>query len=804
MNQTNNFLFKSLNNEQLQAVNHVHGPLLVVAGAGSGKTKALTHRIANLIENNSVDPYNILAVTFTNKAAKEMKARLEILLAQELAMNQFGQPWSTLSEIDQNQLRTSIHRDKLNDLWIGTFHSLFSRLLRYDIEKYNDPEGLKWSRQFSIYDETDSQTLVKEIVIQDMNLDPKRFDPKKIKRAISNAKNQCFTSNDLEEKADNQFDKTVAEAYKRYRISLSRNNALDFDDLLLLPVFLLRQNSLVRDYWHKRFHHILVDEYQDTNRTQYELIKLITAGNTEPKEFCNWEGRSIFVVGDADQSIYSFRAADFRILIGFQEDFRNSSNNDNKASLIKLENNYRSSSNILNAANSLIENNAERIDKVLRPTKDKGELLKLLSCDDEISEAEAITNKLKILNNSNKKSIWKNFAILYRTRAQSRVLEESLVRWRIPYTIFGGLRFYDRREIKDAIAYLKVLVNSSDNVSLLRIINVPRRGIGKTTIQKLNDLSNRLNMPLWEVLNDKQSLEDTVGRSSRGINKFTEIMNDLLCYLENSGPAQLLQLILEKSGYLSDLLANSSEDSEDRRNNLQELINAATQYEEETENGDVEGFLSTAALTTENDTSKDNPNSVTLMTLHNSKGLEFQNVFITGLEQGLFPSHRSIDTPSLLEEERRLCYVGITRAKERVFLSHARQRRLWGGMREVTIPSIFLAEIPEHLIDGEVPQTGGASIRRDWHLDRLTRVDRDSNNTILDKPTNAVRKMYSGPSKGKNWKVGDKLIHSKFGKGEIIHIFGNGEKISLAVKFGNKGSKILDPRLAPIRLTTSN
>ena len=804
MNQTNNFLFKSLNNEQLQAVNHVHGPLLVVAGAGSGKTKALTHRIANLIENNSVDPYNILAVTFTNKAAKEMKARLEILLAQELAMNQFGQPWSTLSEIDQNQLRTSIHRDKLNDLWIGTFHSLFSRLLRYDIEKYNDPEGLKWSRQFSIYDETDSQTLVKEIVIQDMNLDPKRFDPKKIKRAISNAKNQCFTSNDLEEKADNQFDKTVAEAYKRYRISLSRNNALDFDDLLLLPVFLLRQNSLVRDYWHKRFHHILVDEYQDTNRTQYELIKLITAGNTEPKEFCNWEGRSIFVVGDADQSIYSFRAADFRILIGFQEDFRNSSNNDNKASLIKLENNYRSSSNILNAANSLIENNAERIDKVLRPTKDKGELLKLLSCDDEISEAEAITNKLKILNNSNKKSIWKNFAILYRTRAQSRVLEESLVRWRIPYTIFGGLRFYDRREIKDAIAYLKVLVNSSDNVSLLRIINVPRRGIGKTTIQKLNDLSNRLNMPLWEVLNDKQSLEDTVGRSSRGINKFTEIMNDLLCYLENSGPAQLLQLILEKSGYLSDLLANSSEDSEDRRNNLQELINAATQYEEETENGDVEGFLSTAALTTENDTSKDNPNSVTLMTLHNSKGLEFQNVFITGLEQGLFPSHRSIDTPSLLEEERRLCYVGITRAKERVFLSHARQRRLWGGMREVTIPSIFLAEIPEHLIDGEVPQTGGASIRRDWHLDRLTRVDRDSNNTILDKPTNAVRKMYSGPSKGKNWKVGDKLIHSKFGKGEIIHIFGNGEKISLAVKFGDKGSKILDPRLAPIRLTTSN
>ncbi len=799
MTQTNNFLFKSLNNEQLQAVKHVYGPLLVVAGAGSGKTKALTHRIANLIENNSIDPHNILAVTFTNKAAKEMKARLEVLLAQELAFNQFGQPWSTLKEIEQNQLRINVNQERLQNLWIGTFHSLFSRLLRYDIEKYNDPEGLKWTRQFSIYDETDSQTLVKEIISQDMNLDPKRYDPKKIKRLISNAKNQCLTSNDLQEKADNNFDKTVAEAYKRYRISLSKNNSLDFDDLLLLPVFLLRQNDVVRDYWHKRFKHILVDEYQDTNRTQYELIKLITAGNTEPKKFFNWEDRSIFVVGDADQSIYSFRAADFRILIGFQEDFKTAFDDDSKSSLIKLEENYRSSSNILDAANSLIENNSERIEKVLRATKEKGELLKLLSCDDEISEAEAITNKIKSLNNYNQNPIWKNFAILYRTRAQSRVLEESLVRWRIPYTIFGGLRFYDRREIKDAIAYLKVLVNSSDNVSLLRIINVPRRGIGKTTIQKLNELSNRLKIPLWEVLNDRQSLEETIGRSSKGINKFTEVMNDLLCYLENSGPAQLLQLILEKSGYLSDLLASGTEESEDRRNNLQELINAATQYEEETESGDVEGFLSTAALTTDNDTKKNNPNSVTLMTLHNSKGLEFQNVFITGLEQGLFPSHRSIDTPSLLEEERRLCYVGITRAKERVFLSHARERRLWGGMREATIPSIFLSEIPEDLIDGELPQTGGASIRRDWHLDRLTRVDRNNPDEYVNKPINAVRKLYSGPSKGKSWIVGDKLIHSKFGKGEIIHIFGSGEKISLAVKFGDKGSKILDPRLAPIR-----
>ena len=797
VSETNNYLFESLNNEQYKAVSHINGPLLVVAGAGSGKTKALTHRIANLIENNGIHPYNILAVTFTNKAAKEMKERLEIILAKALCANRFGQPWSTLNPVDQNQLRANIHQDRLQDLWIGTFHSLFSRLLRFDIEKYQDPDGLKWNRRFSIYDETDSQTLVKEIVTQDMSLDPKKYDPKKIKWAISNSKNQCLNPDQVKDKAENHFDETIADVYRRYRIALSKNNSLDFDDLLLLPVFLLKQNESVRDYWHKRFRHILIDEYQDTNRTQYELIKLITTGRIDSSDFSKWDNRSIFVVGDADQSIYSFRAADFRILIGFQDDFKSQSLEGNE-SIVKLEENYRSSSNILNAANTLIENNVERIDKILRATKGDGDPIKLFSCDDEISEAEAIINKIKILNNKNSQPKWNNFAILYRTRAQSRVLEESLVRWRIPYTIFGGLRFYDRREIKDAIAYLKVLVNNADNISLLRIINVPRRGIGKTTIQKLNDISNQLNLPLWEVINDKASLIETIGRSSKGINQFTELMNELSCYLANSGPAKLLQLILEKSGYLNELIMSGTDESEDRRNNLQELVNAATQYEEETENGDAEGFLASAALTTDHESKKNLANSVTLMTLHNSKGLEFKNVFISGLEQGLFPSYRSIDSPSLLEEERRLCYVGITRAQERVFLSHARERRLWGGMREATIPSIFLSEIPQELLDGEIPQTGGAYIKRDRHLDRLTRVDRD-NSVIENKPINAVRRLYSGPSKGKFWKVGDELIHAKFGKGEIIHIFGSGEKISIAVKFGDKGSKILDPRLAPIR-----
>ena len=798
MTQANNYLFESLNKEQHIAVSHINGPLLVIAGAGSGKTKALTHRIANLIENNQINPYNILAVTFTNKAAREMRERLEIILAKELSNHRFGQPWSTLNKVDQNQLRVDIHREKLQDLWIGTFHSLFSRLLRFDIEKYKDSEGLRWNKQFSIYDETDSQTLIKEIVTQEMKLDPKKYDPKKIKRAISNAKNQCLTSKQLAEKSENYMDSVIADAYKKYKTALSKNNALDFDDLLLLPVLLLRQNEAVRNYWHNRFKHILIDEYQDTNRTQYELIKLITTGKTDSNEFSNWNDRSIFVVGDADQSIYSFRAADFRILIGFKDDFKDNLKNQTNI-IVKLEDNYRSTSNILNAANCLIENNTERIEKVLRSTKNNGELLKLISCDDEIHEAEAITSRLKVLNNLNSEPKWQNFAILYRTRAQSRVIEESLVRWRIPYTIFGGLRFYDRREIKDAIAYLRVLVNKADNVSLLRIINVPRRGIGKTSIQKLSTISNQLNIPLWEVINDKESLNSTIGRTSKGIDQFTKLMNELSCYLANSGPAQILQLILEKSGYLNDLIISGSDESEERRNNLQELINAATQYEEENEDGNTEGFLANAALTTDNDTKNNMPNSVTLMTLHNSKGLEFQNVFITGLEQGLFPSYRSVDNPSLLEEERRLFYVGLTRAKERVFLSHARERRLWGGMREPTVPSIFLSEIPEELIDGELPQNSGAYIRRDLHLGRLTRVDRNESFKI-NNPTNAVRRLYSGPSKGAKWSIGDKLIHATFGKGEIIHIFGSGEKISIAVKFGEKGSKILDPRLAPIRL----
>ncbi len=793
-----------LNEAQKRAVNHHKGPLLVVAGAGSGKTRALTHRIAHLIIEHKVDASEILAVTFTNKAAREMKERLELLLAKSLANIQYGQPFSTLASGDQRQIRLRIYQEITKELWIGTFHALFARFLRFDIEKFKDPEGLQWTRQFSIYDEADAQSLIKEIITQEMQIDPKRFEPKKVRWAISNAKNQGWLPNEVEQQAEGQRGKLTAQAYKRYRKALAANNALDFDDLLLLPVQLLQQSQEVRNYWHKRFKHVLIDEYQDTNRTQYELIKLLVANGEEPSDFEDWTNRSVFVVGDADQSIYSFRAADFRILMGFQDDFGDKVPSNKSSTMVKLEDNYRSTSTILEAANSLIANNTERIDKVLRATRGAGELIKLTRCDDEIAEAEAVVHRLRILEASNPELGWRDMAVLYRTNAQSRAIEESLVRWGIPYVVVGGLRFYDRREIKDILAYLRLLVNPSDSVSLLRVLNVPKRGIGKTTIQRLTDAANQLTIPLWEVVSDAEAVRSLGGRSAKGLLQFCELINILHNQMEQSSPAELIQLVLEKSGYLNELIVSGTDEAEERRRNLQELINAALQHQEENETADIEGFLATAALASDADNKDTEANRITLMTLHSSKGLEFPVIYLVGMEQGLFPSYRSLNDPSSLEEERRLCYVGLTRAKERLFISHASERRLWGGMREPAIPSQFLSEIPKELLEGDIAMTGGTALRRDKNIDRLTRVDRIENVPLhqmrsRDRPHNAVRKTHSGPSPGKNWSVGDRVMHANFGEGKITHIFGTDEKISIAVKFTGMGPKILDPRLAPIK-----
>ena len=792
-----------LNDAQKRAVDHHEGPLLVVAGAGSGKTRALTHRIAHLIGEHGADPAQILAVTFTNKAAREMKERLELLLAQRLAQSQFGQPWSTLPPVEQRQLRTRIYREITKELWIGTFHALFARMLRFDIDKFKDPEGLTWTKQFSIYDEADAQSLVKEIVTQELQLDPKRFEPKKARWAISNAKNQGWSPDDLEANSEGQRGKLVADVYRRYRKALAANNALDFDDLLLLPVQLLQQNEQVRGYWYRRFRHVLVDEYQDTNRTQYELIKLLVTDGKEPQHVDDWSGRSVFVVGDADQSIYSFRAADFTILMGFQDDFGDKAPDDVTRTMVKLEENYRSTATILEAANALISNNSERIDKVLRPTRGEGELISLTRCDDEIAEAEAVVHRMRMMEAANPDLSWKDMAVLYRTNAQSRAIEESLVRWRIPYVVVGGLRFYDRREIKDLLGYLRLLINPADTVSLLRVINVPKRGIGKTTIQRLTDAANQLGIPLWDVVSDPEAVRSLGSRSARGLLQFCELINGMKERIHVATPSELIQEVMEKSGYVSELIADGSDEAEERRRNLQELVNAGLQYQEENEEGDLEGFLASAALASDADSKDTAADRVTLMTLHSSKGLEFPVVCLVGLEQGLFPSYRSLDDPASLEEERRLCYVGITRAKERLFISHASERRLWGGMREPAMPSVFLSELPEGLVQGDVPQSGGAALRREQRLERLTRVDRDDSRRVASggasgAPANAVRRRQAGPAPGKSWSVGDQVVHASFGVGEITHTFGSGEKVSIAVKFAGMGPKILDPRLAPI------
>jgi DNA helicase-2/ATP-dependent DNA helicase PcrA len=787
-----------LNDAQRKAVDHHQGPLLVVAGAGSGKTRALTHRIAHLIGHHGVDPAELLAVTFTNKAAREMKERLELLLAQKLAQSQFGQPWSTLLLADQRQLRARIYREVIKELWIGTFHALFARLLRFDIDKYKDPDGLTWTRQFSIYDEGDTQSLVKEIVTQELGLDPKRFEPKKMRWAISSAKNQGWMPEELEADVGGQRGKIMADTYRRYRRALAANNALDFDDLLLLPVQLLRQNDDVRSYWHRRFKHVLVDEYQDTNRTQYDLIKLIVANGVSPECFQEWAGRSVFVVGDADQSIYSFRAADFTILMGFQHDFGDGEPDEHTATMVKLEENYRSTATILEAANALIAHNSERIDKVLRPTRGDGELITLTRCDDEIAEAESLVHRMRMLEAAHPELRWGDMAVLYRTNAQSRAIEESLVRWRIPYLVVGGLRFYDRREIKDVLAYLKLLVNPADTVSLLRVLNVPKRGIGKTTIERLTDAAHQLGLPLWDVVCDPEAVRSLGGRSARGLLQFGELIDGLRQRAEEVPPAEIVQQVLEKSGYLAELLATGTDEADDRRRNLNELVNAALQFQEENEESTLNDFLASAALASDADSKEPDQDRVTLMTLHASKGLEFPVVFLVGLEQGLFPSYRSLDDPAAMEEERRLCYVGITRAKERLFLSHASERRLWGGMREPAVPSVFLAELPESLVQGDWPGSGGAAIRRDQRLDRLTRLDRPEGTASAS--ANAVRRRHAGHAPGRSWTPGDRVLHTSFGEGQVTHVFGSGEKVSIAVKFSGMGPKILDPRLAPIQV----
>ena len=770
---SNTDFLSHLNPSQRLSVEHFNGPMLVVAGAGSGKTRALTYRIANLIRNHSVEPDNILAVTFTNKAAKEMRERIESIFAQELADELHGQRFDLLSEYEQKRIKSRVYKKTTKPLWIGTFHSLSARILRFDINKYQDESGRTWKRNFSIFDESDVQSLIKNIVTKELNLDDKKFEPKKVRYAISNAKNKGLTPNDLLKQEPGYRGRVLSEVYNEYQSRLAANNALDFDDLILIPVRLFEQNESILGYWHTQFRHILVDEYQDTNKIQYDFIRLLATNNEPHKKEWNWQGRSLFVVGDADQSIYSFRLADFTILLNFQQDFGDGLPDDDTRTMIKLEENYRSRENILQAANALIENNTQRIDKVLKPTRTIGEQIYLYKAAEEQQEAKFVIKQMQYMVKENPELGWGSFAILYRTNAQSRPFEDLLIQNSVPYNIVGGLKFYDRKEIKDAIAYLRLILNPDDAVSLLRVINTPRRGIGKTTINSLIDASQQLGVPLWEIVSDETSATTMSGRAAKSVNKFVQMIETAKAQLETATAAEILNYIMEESGYIENLKQQGTDEADNRVANVYELYNAVVQFQEDNEETSLEAFLSSAALASDLDNLDETQQKVSLMTLHSAKGLEFPIVFLVGIEQGLLPHNRTLNDPLEMEEERRLCYVGITRAQEQLFLTYTRERRLW-GYREPAVASQFLKELPEDLVSSNIDRA------TTYHHQSPAQVSATINNI--------------------NWTVGDRILHKDFGEGEITHVLNGGTKPTLAVKFHDlKRTKILS-QSAPIEL----
>ena len=763
-----------LNTSQRQAVEHFCGPLLVVAGAGSGKTKALTCRIAHLVRQHHVDPENILAVTFTNKAAREMKERIEKIFVQEMAQSQYGKRFETLKEYEQKQLSSKAYKTVTKKLWIGTFHSLFSRILRLDIDKYRDERGRVWTKSFSIFDESDTQNLVKNIVTKKLNLDDKKFEPRSIRFQISNAKNLGLSPDDYLRENPTYKGRVISEVYQEYQAQLAANNALDFDDLILVPTRLFQQNESILGYWHSQFHHILVDEYQDTNRIQYDLIRLLATNGETQKQLWNWQGRSTFVVGDADQSIYSFRMADFTILLNFQSDFGDGLPDDDTRTMVKLEENYRSRENILQAANHLIEKNSQRIDKVLKPTRGVGEAIYCYKANDEREESNFVIRKIENLISENPDLNWGSFAVLYRTNAQSRAFEDGLIQNNIPYNIVGGFKFYDRQEIKDSVAYLRVIANPSDTVSLLRIINSPKRGIGKTTMDSFVNASRELDIPLWEILSDETSVNTMGGRAAKATNQFAQMIKSFQSQIDTLSASEILDQVMKTSGYLDELQAKGTEEADNRLANIAELYNAVLQFQEDNEDTSLTGFLSNASLASDLDNLQEEQDKVSLMTLHSAKGLEFPVVFLVGLEQGICPHVRSLNDPLALEEERRLCYVGITRAQEQLFLSYARERFVWGS-RESKVPSQFLQELPPELINTNVKFTKKKQVTK----------------TNLDPTQKRVNSDLT-------YAVGDRVNHSNFGEGTVTHILGAGRKANLAVKFEGIGQKIIDPRISPM------
>ena len=729
---------ENLNDKQREAAMYTEGALLILAGAGSGKTSTMTRRIAYLGDEKGVSPYNILAVTFTNKAAREMEERVEEILGSNSRM------------------------------WIMTFHAACLRMLRMDGDR------LGYTNSFAVYDPVDQKSIVKNL-LKEYEIDEKKFTPNSILSNISKAKEQEIGPREFEENAGDFRDETVAKVYRGYERILSRNNAMDFDDLILNTVRLLKENPDVLEKYQERFRYIMVDEYQDTNQLQYKLISLLA------KKYGN-----ICVVGDDDQCIYQWRGADIRNILNFEKEFP-------KAKVVKLEQNYRSTANILEAAHSVISNNKQRKRKKLWTDASQGEKIQYHRLESDYREAGYIAQEIGYMVQQGEN--YMDFAILYRTNAQSRNFEDSLAQRRIPYRVIGGLRYYDRMEIKDMIAYMRLVANPMDDIAFDRVVNSPKRGIGKATMDKIKSVANYCEKSIFQYV-ESEAIADTLsGKASRGMNEFLEIIREYSEEKENLRVSDIYEGLLIKSGYLKALEDQGTAEADGRIENLMEFKSVIYEFENRDSKLELDEFLEKLALLSDVDNHDSEANAVTLMTMHSAKGLEFPYVFMPGMEDGLFPSWRSRDSISQMEEERRLCYVGMTRAKRRLWMTSAESRLLYGKVN-ATRESEFMREINPKLLAGDgVYKSGsvGAKTGSTRYLDG--RYDPTPGDYRFQNHIKAKSEMKKKLVHDEHFEVGDRVIHGKFGEGVVLEVT---PKV-IRVEFVGNGVKKLAVGIAPIK-----
>lgn len=728
-------LVKGMNPPQAEAVKYTDGPLLIMAGAGSGKTRVLTHRVAYLMASKQIAPWNILAITFTNKAAREMKDRIARLVG-----------------------------GVADDIWISTFHSMCVRILRRDIDR------IRYDRNFSVLDSSDQLTAIKQ-VLKELNLDPKKYEPRTLLGMISNHKNELRTPQDAAALVgNNPYEKVISDVYTAYEKKLKQNNVLDFDDLIMKAIQLFQEAPDVLAFYQKKFQYIHVDEYQDTNRAQYTLVKLLAQAH-----------ENLCVVGDSDQSIYRWRGADIANILTFEKDYPS-------AHVILLEQNYRSTKRILEAANGVIQNNSGRKDKQLWTENVEGEKLLLHVASDDRDEAFFIINQMKELRQEG--IDYGEMAVLYRTNAQSRGLEEMLLKSNIPYKMVGGTKFYERKEIKDILAYLRLIANPDEDISFVRVVNEPKRGIGAATVDKLGDFAGMQGVSLMEAIRDIE-LSGIAPRTATKLAEFRQLMVDLRQMADYLSISELIEEVLKKSGYEEMLKIEKTLEAESRLENLQEFLSVAQNFEKESDEQTLVAFLTDLTLVSDLDTLEevDELHQVTLMTLHSAKGLEFPVVFLIGMEEGLFPHSRALNDPEEMEEERRLAYVGITRAEKRLYLTRAQSRMLYGRFQN-NPESRFLHELPETLLE----RSGKAKKPMPWNP--VESPGKLPVNGFSSKPKPKLAQSSGAESIG--WNVGDKANHKKWGQGTVVQTRGEGDQLELDIAFPAVGIKRLLAKFAPI------